>query len=614
VKEAEGGKEERDRLLAEIMFLTKSFDELQAELTTNAQMYEDCIQSFEQDAAEKDKRIQDLNDELNIANTKIGQLESHIEELTAELERERSVNANLTATVSDLQKELDMAQTNANGYDDIVAILQKEAATYQSQLSESNDQTEVYKQKKIDLEELLSKTRDSLVDEKKRVYDALEEKDARIAHLDQELAEKLNDIHSSKATNDKTTVQLKKMRNNYNSENIRADALDRKIQKLNQFSANMDDAGSSKEEVDQLTQLLEDVSKSNDEYKSLVTTYQDKSNFLSQQLLLSGQNVSRKQHLIASLQEELSDAVTNAVATAEDQQSTSDEVSHLKTKLNEVQSKSTVWKAQANGMIVELTSKLREKDASALELQNKLDLAEQQQPQSGADNEALEKEIAQLKTAMEDAQRKAKEKMKQKNQSLKEMEDTVASLIAEMKDLQREKEQIANRLEGELQRGKEDYQSHDRQIHRSEERLAKEHLVAMTEMEEDMKETIHQLEMEIQSLKTKEESGEAAATVKSTQNDYVKVGAMEEALRRSKEKEVSLINQNMKMQHKLQDLQLQSEERRSAVTSVDDDDNYDDSNEKSVELPTYYKEKQRPVVIRFVGNTWKRLFRRKKLR
>lgn len=45
----------------------------------------------------------------------------------------------------------------------------------------------------------------------------------------------------------------------------------------------------------------------------------------------------------------------------------------MRERLEETQSKSTVWKAQANGMIVQLTNDLREKDATFADLQKKLD-------------------------------------------------------------------------------------------------------------------------------------------------------------------------------------------------------------------------------------------------
>ena len=61
-------------------------------------------------------------------------------------------------------------------------------------------------------------------------------------------------------------------------------------------------------------------------------------------------------------------------------------------------------------------------------------------------------EIAQLRNAMKEAQLKAKERIKQKNQSLKEMEDIVTTLTSEMEDLRREKDKLNNRLLEENER------------------------------------------------------------------------------------------------------------------------------------------------------------------
>ena len=599
-------------------FLSKSFEDLQAELKSNAEMYDDCIQSYEKEATEKDNRIQELEQELNAANEKILQLEARIIELTNELETERDINANLTATVSELQKELDSAQTNAGGFDNIEAILRKEVETYKSKLSEANDETASYKKKKIELEELIRKTKDSLVEERNRVAEDMAKKDTSIAQLDRELAEKLNEIHTTNAALEETNVQLTEMTTKYNTEKDLTSALDKKIQKLNQVTANTI-TGDSSQEVDRLTKLLEDLTKSNDEYKSLLSTYEDKAKLLSQELLLSGQSVATKQGQIENLRQELAEATSKQQVTVENKKSTTDEASTLKAKLDEVQSKSTMWKAQANGMIIQLTNDLKEKDASMIKLQEKLDKLSEEQPQqeqqqpkniTSGNNESLEKEIAELKAAMEDAQMKAKEKMRHKNQSLKELEDSVALLSAEMDDLRREKDQITDRLNSEIQRGKDMYKIHERQLHESEDRLAKQHIAEMTKIENEMNATIHDLEMEVKSLRD-----EMSSTVSSPSDEKaaLKVQEMEEALRRSREAEVALINDNMKMKKRLDTLAKEKSLPEPASVFNDESVDHDETEKEVVRLPKYYKEKQRPVVIRIVNNAWNKLFRRKKL-
>ena len=581
-------------------------------------MYDDCIQSYEKEATEKDNRIQELEEELKAANEKILQLEARIIELTNELETERDINANLTATVSELQKELDSAQTNAGGFDNIEAILRKEVETYKSKLSEANDEAASYKKKMIELEELIRKTKDSLVEERNRVAEDMAKKDTSIARLDRELAEKLNEIHTTNAALEETNVQLTELTTKYNTEKDLTSALDKKIQKLNQVTANTI-TGDSSQEVDRLTKLLEDLTKSNDEYKSLLSTYEDKAKLLSQELLLSGQSVVTKQGQINNLRQELAEATSKQQVTVENKKSTTDEASTLKAKLDEVQSKSTMWKAQANGMIIQLTNDLKEKDASMIKLQEKLDKLSEEQPQQeqqqpknipSGNNESLEKEIAELKAAMEDAQMKAKEKMRHKNQSLKELEDSVALLSAEMDDLRREKDQITDRLNSEIQRGKDMYKIHERQLHESEDRLAKQHIAEMTKIENEMNATIHDLEMEVKSLRD-----EMSSTVSSPSDEKaaLKVQEMEEALRRSREAEVALINDNMKMKKRLDTLAKEKSLPEPASVFNDESVDHDETEKEVVRLPKYYKEKQRPVVIRIVNNAWNKLFRRKKL-
>ena len=599
-------------------FLSKSFEELQAELKSNTESYEDSIKTYEAEAAKKERRIVQLEVELETANKRIIGLESRIEELISEVEKEKSINAGLKVNISELQDELKRAQTNAGNFDKVESILRKEVETYKARLSEANAETTSQKQKKAELEELISKTKDSLVDEKSRVASALSEKDTRIAQLDRELAEKYDEIRTTKASLDDTTRQLTKMTNDYNSQKGRASALDKKIQKLNQVTSG---ASSTSEEVDRLTSLLEDITKSNEEYKSLMATYQDKSKFLSQQLLLSGQNVSTKQSQVEKLRQELEDTASRQQVVVEDKKSETDEVSILRAKLNEVQTKSTKWKAQANGMIVQLQDDLKEKNQSMAQMQEQLDQLskEQQQPPppeqpSSGGNDALEKEIAELKSAMEDAQMKAKERMKDKNQSLKELEDSVAKLSAEMIDLKRDKDQLTKRLNEEIQRGKDVYQIHDRQLKETEDKLAKQNIADMRNLEAEMSATIHDLEREVKSLQDQANSPPPVVkvpTVQSTNMEYEKVKRMQEELRRSREVEVSLLNDNMKMKKRLDAL---AKEKYSPPkpAKVFDDESTDRVKKEPVELPKYYKEKQRAAVIRVVKNTWNQLFRRKK--
>ena len=85
---------------------------------------------------------------------------------------------------------------------------------------------------------------------------------------------------------------------------------------------------------------------------------------------------------------------------------------------------------------------------------------------------------------------------------------------------------------------------------------------------------------------------------------------LEDALRQSKEKEVSLLNENLKIKHRLDNLQfVQAKASKETVASFPVKSM---GEEKQKDVPAYFKEKQRPLVIRVVGNAWKKVFRRKK--
>ena len=579
-------------------------------------MYEECIETYEREAAEKDTRICTLEKELTEANARISMLECRIEELASELEGERAINANLTTTATNLRVKLDSVRANAAGYDDVIAILRREAESYQVRLAAADNGAESSELKEKELMELLEKAKESLAREKERATEALEDKDTTIALLDRELAEKFNEIYTVQCAANETNERLSKMTGMYNGETLRADALDEKIRKLNQLTT---DAVSAKAIDDAenvyLMKRLEDLTASNDQYKSLVNSYDDRMKMMSQRLILSDQILSTKLVQIENLRRELVEATAKSRVVVADRMSTSDDVSVLRAKLDDVQTMSTVWKAQANRMIVQLTNNLKEKEASIKELTDRLnaELLQQQDEPSSARGQSLEDQIAKLKLSLEESQVKAKERVKRKNQSLMEMQDTVAMLTAEMKDLHHEKNQLMTRLTDDNQRREDDYKISERHLRQTEDRLSKEHIADVKAIKDEMNQTIQQLEIEIRTLRNKLANGRSPVGV-GTANDYSVVLEMEKSLRRSKEKEVSLINENMKMKQKIKDMLDQKARETSPMTSVMlNEQDQDDANErlKSARktLPTYYTERQRQGVINFV----KKIFRRKKM-
>lgn len=127
-------------------------------------------------------------------------------------------------------------------------------------------------------------------------------------------------------------------------------------------------------------------------------------------------------------------------------------------------------------------------------------------------------------------------------------------------------------------------------------------------------------ESEIESLKSKLASGgspsqqqEMTSSVRSAQSDnYLSVLEMEGALRRSKQAEVSLINQNMLMKQKIQDLQRQAEKSATAINvmnaSVDAENSESNGGKSEVRRRRFGSQK----VVQFVGNAWNKILRRKK--
>ena len=132
----------------------------------------------------------------------------------------------------------------------------------------------------------------------------------------------------------------------------------------------------------------------------------------------------------------------------------------------------------------------------------------------------------------------------------------------------------------------------------------------MNAMEKEMKDTVYQLEMEVKTLKKKVSDGDRIGST-ATLAQAKRMQDLETALRQSKEQKVSLLNENMKMKHRIDNLQfVQAKASKETVSSVPMKNIGED---KQKDVPTYFKEKQRPLVIRVVGNAWNKVFSRKKL-
>jgi len=612
VQDVEVEKEAKERVLAELMFLSKSFKDLKSSLESSKQNYEERIQTYEEEAAVKEKLILNLRKELELAQEKISSLEAQVSNLTAELVEERRKNENLTSVVNSLTNDLDVMRSNVAGFEDIISILRSEKDAYERQLAEEQDSAQSLKRKKDDLEDLIRKTKDSLVMEKERVAKDMTEKDSRIAKIDRDLAEQMNE-------NKELKKSLKHTTDRYNSEKSRVERLNAQLERArrNLPMTNADHA----DEIEMITSRINELSNSNDEYKSILSNAESKMKVMTQQLLLSNQHVFNKQREIDRLKDELS-AVTFP-STDESQGTLNDTISALTAELEELKSSASMQKATANEKLMLVSLKLEEKEADVLNLQNKIkelvhkSKIDREEKRVADDSEVaeileLKSSIATLQTSLKDAQVKAKEKLQLKNQSLKEKEDTIEKLKADIIDLQSEKDKIAAKLNEQVKRSEDDYRNHELQLKRTEDRLAKENLAAINAMEKEMKDTVYQLEMEVKLLKKKVSDGDRIGST-ATLAQAKRMQDLENALRQSKEQKLSLLNENMKMKHRIDNLQsVQAKASKETVSGVPMKD-VGEENQK--EMPSYFqgKKQQRPLVIRVVGNAWKKVFSRKKL-
>jgi hypothetical protein len=177
-------------------------------------------------------------------------------------------------------------------------------------------------------------------------------------------------------------------------------------------------------------------------------------------------------------------------------------------------------------------------------------------------------------------------------------------------DLQSEKDKLAEKLTEMVKRSEEEFHSHKSQLKLTEERLAKENLVAINAMEKEMSEIVYQLEMEVKLLKKKVTDGDSVGST-TILAQAKRMKNLEDSLRQSKEKEVSLLNENLKMKHRIDNLQfVQVKASKETVAAVPIKSI---GKAKEKKIPPYFKEKQQPLVIRVVGNALRTVFRRKKL-
>ena len=634
--------------------------------------YEEEMTALRDLVAGRDRAIEGL--ESNSTIEKVRWMESQIERLTKELEEERNLGMNFAVKVSTTTKDLEEAKRVVTLYEKRLALLDNETLSYRSQLSCLQEQIQTLEKTKMDLEKQRLRYEEQLESQKEQSTEALERRDTQIALLTRELAEKYNEVHTAGLTLKEVKARLERMNYTYGNEKRRADALDEELQALRQNLPSKNETATLKE-ISRIADAYEEMSRTAAHHKSRITTLEDKIRFIKQQLLLSSQIFHQKQSEISRLKEELAHAKSSLALTMEDDSSASRRlqakanekiilknqllkeqedaitkadiqaekhfaigkyheaameekdaiISSLKANVEDLKSTSSLWKAKANEKILLTTRLFKDEEAKVLELQSGIEklIAEKEILRKDlVQQSTLEKEISGLKATLQQlressslSRSRAKEKILLKNQSLKEKDDIIAALTTKTEILRREKDDISDRWKEEIRLRSNDHVSHEMQLQAMQDKLAKEHRAAMANMEKEMSETVYELEMEIQSLKKKSSNEDEAVREGSifiAQNEQTfKLQEMEEAIRRSKRKEIALLNQNLMLKKLVEDLKLKQSQKDSSLETGDGHSEEDSS--RTIELPPYYKEKTSSLLIRVVGKVWTKLFRRKKL-
>ena len=322
----------------------------------------------------------------------IVQLEERIGGLTAELESERDTNAKLSATVSELQKKLSVVQTNSLGYESIFNILKNETEAYKARLVGAEQDRKA----NAELEGLLQKTRDSLLAERKRLTDALAEKDSQMGQLNKELADA-----SKKVTG---------YERRYDDERKRADLLQQKFNRLNQIAVERSDESDLIRQLDLLSEEAND-------YKRLVSSYEGKVKLMSQQLLLSGRSLSEKQSLILELRERLEDRTRQTAAATQ----SSNETSNSDKESLQTDIEAEAAQLKANEKILQLNEVLGEREAVLRQLQSRLERQTEQLRSTKAS------QAEQMNAAVEQVTREKHRTIQRLEQEVNSLKNTAAS-------------------------------------------------------------------------------------------------------------------------------------------------------------------------------------------
>eukprot|EP00804_Cyclotella_cryptica_P004131 CCRYP_016870-RB/>CCRYP_016870-RB protein AED:0.00 eAED:0.00 QI:189/1/1/1/1/1/3/205/1440 len=647
VEEAELVVEERERLLAEVMFLTKSVEELQTNFTILKHSYEDETVSLRQAHSDKADEIEGLV-QLSSANiARVSLMESRLDKLSAELQGEQSLNAKKSIELSALAAKLGQAEATANDYNKQLDLLRDQTQSYQTKVIQMQAQIRELEDQKLSLEQ-------ALTNERERSEATIDEKVTCIAILDQELAEKINELFTLNVTLTTVSHQLEEMSARHAFEKERADSLEASMQLLKENTTSTADKEPTMNDISRLEDLYkrktvalaqknllseqvinnklgeilvlkkkldevtlaapstiaenQTIAQRTPDIADLTISSRKNQAQAQEKLLLQLQTIQEQQgnidaltSKIESMEKSTSGVRAQAVETKNDNESV---IKHLEQTLEQTKNDFSLWKAKANEEILTTNNVLKSKEERILQLQDEVDrLIKTQEDAARTSSEA------------EEVASKAKEKLLLKNQLLKEKDDIIAHLNTQFNDVQFEKKRIEQTLQDEMKRNEEFYLNHELQIQATKDKLSKQHAADINRLEKEMNETVYQLEMEIKSLKNRMRKTEVPSSVQSSatsekNSEAELVKELQAALQQSKEKEVALINKNMMMKQKIQNLEAQSK----LLIMSSSASGADERQKTEVELPSYYKEEgKRARIKRLVGGIWRRVFGRQNL-
>jgi chromosome segregation ATPase len=645
--------EDKERLLAELMFLAKSVETMQVNLTTAVHQYHDLEHAYKEETSSLRQELADKADEIeglvqvsNANKAKVSLLESQVDLLNADLKKQQSFNAGNEMELNDLVSDLDRAEKHANELNRQIDLLKQESKMYEAKVNDLQAQVRQLENERLSLER-------TLLEEKKGSVSAIDDAATNIAILEQELAEKINEIDTLNKTVLNANAKVDELINQYTVEKKRADDLEASMQQMKQNMTSTDQITESsdkvsdalevyKRKIDALTQrnifsqqilnkkldeiaLLKanidkmsshsnvEISESTShesnqvqviaELKSQIeqlsaTSREDQSK-AKEKLLLQNQTLAEQKQTIDSLTlqiKKMEELGTLTVQLKANEQLAND----LEVQLESTKNDFSTWKAKANEKILNANSILKGKDENIQRLQHEIDALIKNQTDASQHTSEAKEDVS-----------KAKEKIRQKNQIIEERDDAIAQLYTQLNDLQFEKEKVEQTLQAEKQRNEDFYHSHEMQIQATEDKLNRNHAAAMKVLEDETNETVYALQMKIKTLENEiaEKDNAFSSPLVNRQEvaESSKIKELEEALQQSKKKEVDLINNNMRMKNQIENLEAQ---KKLLVMSASDAAVKQKREAEAVELPSYYKEGKRARLKSVIGNAWRRIMRR----